>query len=126
MQFWFRHCRLIGRLVLVSLFLTQGIQVAQSCTFQSGGAAMAFEPGEPCHSAGQQDRMIPNACLSQCLQSDQADSTAHTAIPALVLQVALLLPIVGAGAERPATSHPKAAFVASGPPASIRFCSFLL
>lgn len=122
-----RRSRWLSRLVLVSALFAQGILAAHACVAPDASAvrALSIEPvaeAMPCHEASKPN---VNECLMHCTQSDQVNldqlQVAAVHSEEVVLHVAL-----------PAVEHKKQTVQYSllplntGPPLTIRYCSFLI
>ena len=117
--------RFAARLMVLALLLVQGIHSAQACFADAHGPAMAFKGGH-CGTAGAADKINPNACLTQCLQSDQSNSSHQVEIPSAPLAGVLVLPAITTVCPPAPSGRSVLGAVETGPPPSIRFCSFLL
>ena len=117
--------RLVARLMILALLLVQGVHSAQACLAVTNRPAMAFNGGH-CKTGGHDDKINPNACLTQCLQSDQSNSSHQVHIPSAPLTSVLILPAVETACPPATPRRSVLGAVATGPPPSIRFCSFLL
>lgn len=118
-----RKIKWISRLMLVAAFFAQGTLAAHACVMSASSAVqpVAVE-AMPCHGAAQHNA---NACLMHCTQSDQVnldqqhfavvsfdDVVLHIALPSLQHRVF-------------AVDHPPLV-LDTGPPLSIRYCTFLI
>ncbi len=117
--------RVFARLVLLALLSAQGIHAAKACFADANRPEMAFSGGH-CGGLGQSYHVDPNSCLTQCLQSDQFSSGYHVEIPSPELAAVLVLPAVPTAHPPAVVWHTLLAASQTGPPPSIRFCSFLL
>jgi hypothetical protein len=106
------------------MLLMQGVQFAQACLADIHHPVMAFKGGH-CGTPGQ-GHANPNACLTQCLQSDQSNSNHQLEIPSAPLVGVLVLPAITTVCPPAPSGHSVVGAVETGPPPSIRFCSFLL
>ncbi len=121
-----RHgLRVFSRLVLLVLLSAQGIHAAQACFADAKRPTMAFSGGH-CGTPGQSGHVDPNACLSQCLQSDQSSSGHQVELPGPMLATVLVLPSEPSVHVSSVLWHAAQRVLETGPPAPIRFCSFLL
>ena len=111
--------------MVVALLLVQGIHSAQACFADAHRPAMAFQSGH-CGTAGDGGNINPNACLTQCLQSDQSNSSHQLEIPSAALVGVLVLPAITTVCPPAPSRHSVLGAVETGPPSSIRFGSFLL
>lgn len=128
--------RRIARPLLGLLLFAQGVVAAQTCVAREASpiqafaaapamAAMAMDDDEqmPCHEQAGDNK---NACFVHCTQADQV-STAQAAMPFVAASTPVLVldtPAVPA-IIRPPQQLARVA-TDSGPPISIRFCSFLI
>lgn len=119
--------RWLARLMLALVLFAQGIVAASACVNPEAGPAQAYavaqdEGAAPCH---EEEVSNANACLSHCTQSDQISADQHGA------PVAPPTGVIGwASARPPATDIRQLAAAEqiapdTGPPLSIRYCSFL-
>ena len=109
--------------MLVAAFFAQGTLAAHACVMSASSAlqTVAVE-AEPCHEAEQHNA---NACLMHCTQTDQVSldqqHIAAVSFEDVVLHVA-----------QPPLQHKVVAIdhtslvLDTGPPLSIRFCTFLI
>jgi len=123
-----RKIKWLARLMLGLVLFAQGIVAANACVAPSASPAQAYsmvqqdDEAMPCH-----EEEIPNAniCLSHCTQSDQISVDQHSvplAAPVSVIAWVIRQP----QAQRVRTSFsPEYLALDTGPPLSIRFCSFL-
>lgn len=114
----------IARLLVGVLLFAQGVVAANACDVLGGNIVQVFAAGdevEPCHD--EESSSNPNACLDHCTQGDRVsvDQITPDFIPpsTLALRVALatqtfVLPLTPDATLR----------LNTGPPISIRFCSF--
>lgn len=113
--------------MLVAALFAQGILAAHACVAPDASAAHAVSaetvvPAMPCHESA---KFNANECLMHCTQSDQVNLDQHNMLAAPVDELVLLVAI-------PALQHPALTAINSpqlldtGPPLSIRFCSFLI
>ena len=124
--------RRIARPLLGLLLFAQGVVAAENCvaletspvhSFVPAMAAMLDADGTPCHMQAEDNK---NACFVHCSQEEQVQSAQadipfiQSATPVLVLDIPAVPVVI-----RPA---PQLASVSidTGPPLSIRFCSFLI
>ncbi|TXT25302.1 MAG: hypothetical protein FD134_1113 [Gallionellaceae bacterium] len=119
--------RWLARLMLALVLFAQGVVAASACVDPDAGPAQAYavaqgEGAAPCH---EEEISNANACLSHCTQPDQISADQHDA------PVAPPTGVIGwASARPPATDIRQLAAAEqiapdTGPPLSIRFCSFL-
>lgn len=122
-----RKTRWMTRLLLGVALLVQGSLAAHACVTPvvSAGYALSTQSAEaamPCHQA---EKLNANLCLIHCTESDQVNLDQHiiaaVAVNEIVLHVAM-----------PPLSYDVFDLVHSplvlntGPPLTIRFCSFLI
>lgn len=119
--------RWLARLMLALVLFAQGIVAASACVAPDAGPVQAYtaaqdEEAAPCH---QEEIANANACLSHCTQSDQINADQHSA------PVAPPTGVIGWASARPHATGIRQLAAAeqiapdTGPPLSIRFCSFL-
>jgi hypothetical protein len=116
----------IARLMLGLVLFAQGVVAANACDVLGGGAAQAFSAKEAdasgmhCHD---EDTPNTNACLAHCTQGNQVN--VDQVIPAFVTPSVVTLvvdvPVHVSIVPSYFTSH---IALDTGPPVSIRFCSF--
>ena len=113
--------------MLVAALFSQGILAAHACVAPTASAvqALSMEPVSetmPCHES---KKINANECLMHCTQGDQVNldqqPVASVAVNEVVLHVAL--PPVQ---HKILTSVHSPLALNTGPPLSIRFCSFLI
>ena len=113
--------------MLVAALFAQGILAAHACVAPTASAvqALSMEPvseAMPCHES---KKLNANECLMHCTQADQVNldqqHIASVAVNEVVLQVALS-PVP----HKIQTSEYSPLALSTGPPLSIRFCSFLI
>jgi hypothetical protein len=118
--------RRIARLMLGLALFAQGVMTANACDVLNGNATQAFAakapdmPGMHCH-----DEASPNAnaCLAHCTQGDQVN--VDQVIPVfLAPSVVTLLVDVPASVSVVPSYFTSRIALNTGPPVSIRFCSF--
>ena len=114
----------LARLMLGLVLFTQGMAGASACLTANASPAQAYavnEPAMPCHDATQANA---NVCLQQCTQADQINIDQHILVAAPVAVPVLTL----APPATPSLRSTYASYIApnSGPPLTIRFCSFLI
>ena len=127
MKFMQRKNKWLPRLMLLVALCTQGILAAHACVAPSASAAQSLSmdavvAAMPCHEA---EKSNANACLMHCTQSDQLNLDQHTveavSVDEVVLSVAM--PRVQ---QLALTANHSPLVLNSGPPLSIRYCSFLI
>ena len=116
----------LSRLMLVAVLFAQGILAAHACVAPTASAAQALsmESGNEmsCHES---KKLTANECLMHCTQGDQVNldqqPIASVAVNEVVLQVAspAVQRIILISEYSPLALN-------TGPPLSIRFCSFLI
>ncbi len=122
-----RKNRYLTRLVLAAVLFAQGILAAHACVEPVAGAAQAVSGKQSvetmhCHEV---ESVNPNECLMHCTQSDQVNLDQHSmaALPANKVVLHVVMPYsqhkVNAVEYTPLVLN-------TGPPLSIRFCSFLI
>ena len=118
-----RKIKWISRLMLVAALFAQGTLAAHGCVAPASSAVqgMAVE-AMPCHEAEQHNA---NACLMHCTQADQMSLDQQHIVAVSFDEVVLHV-------VQPLLQHKVSAIEHSslvldtGPPLSIRFCSFLI
>ena len=119
--------RWLSRLMLVVALFAQGILAANACVSPSASAVQALamervaEP-MPCHEA-----KMPNVneCLMHCTQSDQVNVDQQHMSAVVFNDVVLHVALPPMQYMALAIDYPPLVFD-TGPPISIRFCSFLI
>ena len=121
-----RKIKWLARLMLGLALFAQGIVAASACIAPSAGPVQAYsivhdDEAAPCH-----DEELPNtnACLTHCTQADQISVDQHSvpvAAPASIIGWASLQPQVQHIYQPVTPDHP---VLNTGPPLSVRFCSF--
>jgi len=127
MKFSQRKNRYLSRLLLVAGVFAQGTLAAHACVLSSDVAVNvhAMETvaeAMPCHTA---ESGNANACLIHCTQDSQINLDQHSIATLPVTEVVLLvaMPLM----EHKAVTHTTTLVALdTGPPLSIRFCSFLI
>lgn len=112
--------------MLLVVVFAQGILAAHACVAPSAvqdlSISVSDDEAMPCHVA---EKIISNTCLMHCSQSDQValDPHAMSAVPVNDIVMHVALP-----QQQQKISAPVYAPVVlnTGPPLSIRFCSFLI
>lgn len=123
-----RNSRWISRLMLVVVLFAQSILAAHACVVPDASAAQSLAMAAPevetmpCHEP---EKPNLNECLMHCTQADQVNLDLHTiaAVPSDVVVLKLDLPLLH-NRLLIAQYHPLV--LNTGPPLSIRFCSFLI
>jgi len=127
MKFAQRKIRLLTRLMLVAVFFAQGTLAAHGCVMPANSAEMVHNTASatedmPCHQA---EKKNVNACLMHCEQTNQVnhDQQLITILPIKEVVMSVVQPQIQnkliASIYTPLTLD-------TGPPLSIRFCSFLI
>ena len=126
MKFSSHTTRWIARLILGLALFAQGVLTANACDGLHASATQAFAAkaadmaGMPCHD---EDSPNANACLAHCTQGDQVnvDQLSPAFIPARVVALVAVVPASSVVLTSYFTSR---ILLNTGPPVSIRFCSF--
>lgn len=112
--------------MLLVIVFTQGILAAHACTAanaaQALAASVAADEAMPCHVV---EKIDSNTCLLHCSQADQVNLDPHEMMAVPVNGIVIY---VATPQSQTAIFAPVYARVAlnTGPPLSIRFCSFLI
>jgi hypothetical protein len=127
MKFTQRKSRWLARLMLVVALFAQSILAAHACVAPDASAAQAVamesvNEAMPCHETAE---LNANACLMHCTASDQLSLDQHTLVAAPAEEIVLLLAMPQIK-HRVLASNQSPLVLTTGPPLSIRFCSFLL
>ncbi len=134
MHFTTAHIRNLARATLALLLFAQGMVAAQACVMPVADPVQAFAPamegmamqGEehmPCHEQPGENK---NACLVHCTQADQISAEQATPVFLPSSSTVLVLDVPAAPiSNTPRFNSDRLAFN-SGPPISIRFCTFLI
>ena len=122
-----RKIKWITRLLLGIALFTQGTLAAYACVTPVASAvnALSTQPAEvamPCHQA---EKHNANACLIHCTQSDQVNLEQYSIAAVSVNDVALHVAMPQVAYEVIPPAHPPLV-LNTGPPLTIRFCSFLI
>lgn len=122
-----RKTQYLSRLTLAVVLFAQGILAAHACVGPVAGAAQSFavlQAAEtmPCHEAA---KVNPNECLMHCTQSDQVNLDQH-AMAALPVNEVVLHVVMPAMQHKVLATELTPLVLNTGPPLSIRFCSFLI
>ena len=118
----------LSRLMLGLVLFAQGIVAANACIVPSASPSQAYAIEQnagvmPCH---EEEITNDNACLGHCTQTDRISVDQYNvplAAPVSVVSWVTTRPQVQS--MRPASS-PEYLALNTGPPISIRFCSFLI
>jgi hypothetical protein len=127
MKFSQRKTRWLARLMLVVALFAQSILAAHACVAPDASAAQAVamesaNEAMPCHETA---KLSANACLMHCTASDQLGLDQHTMVAVPVNEHVLLVALPQVQHLALSSSHTPL-LLNTGPPLSIRFCSFLL
>ena len=129
MRFTLSRLRFLAHAMLGLVLFTQCVVVAQACDTLRGTAMQALAGSDnskqamPCHKA---NASSTHACLAHCSRSDLVRADQHS-VPLVVPTGA-----VSWTASRPQAQYmhpsvvPATVALNTGPPLSIRYCSFLL
>ena len=121
-----RLIRSVDQLMLVVLLLVQGVHFAQACVLNADRPKMAFGEADHCKMHNNSGPVSPNACLTQCLQTDQSSATQPVSIPSAVNAVLFILPELPPSHALPIAGLSVDLCEDSTPPPILRFCSLLL
>lgn len=127
MKFSQRKIRFLARLMLVAGLFAQGTLAAHACVMSSDVALNVHNleivaEAMPCHEAQSTNA---NACLMHCTQDSQVNLDQQT-IAALPVTEAVLLVALPHTQQMIVAASSTPVPLNSGPPLSIRFCSFLI
>ena len=123
-----RKIKWLTRLMLVLVLFAQGIVAANACIAPTAGPEQAYNMAQqddeamPCHD---EETPNANACLIHCTQPDQISVDQHS------VPLAAPVSIIAWVSNQPPAQHsrpvifPEHLVLDTGPPISIRFCSFL-
>jgi hypothetical protein len=120
----------IARLLLGTFLLVQGAFVTAACDSGARDPARAIaamvesRDAPPCHNGGAADPMA-TLCVTHCLGEQQIDERATLPMPALAFQPGLVVTLAMPPQAVCAVCFTRPLAVA-GPPARIRFQSFLI
>ncbi len=115
--------RAICRSVLAALLFAQATGIAQACIEATQSPAMAFAET---HEQGDCGKSInKNACLLQYTAGDQSSAQVEIAVAPMPVIAPLSVPVAPERVAYPAVIAASRAHC-TGPPSSIRFCSFQL
>ncbi len=123
-----RKIKWLSRLMLGLVLFAQGIVVATACVVSGTSAVQAYAIEQnaaamPCHN---EKLANANSCLGHCTQSDRISVDQHNVQLAAPVSVSSWVSARSqAQSKRPASSLEYLA-LNTGPPISIRFCSFLI
>ena len=127
MKFSQRKTRWLTRLMLVVALFAQSILAAHACVEPDASAAQAvamesLNEAMPCHETA---KLSANECLMHCTASDQLSLDQHTMV-AVPFDEHVLLVVMPQAQHLVLTSSLTPLVLSTGPPLSIRFCSFLI
>ena len=122
-----RKKRYLTRFMLAAVLFAQGILAAHACVEPIAGAAQAVSGKQSvetmhCHEA---ENVNSNECLMHCTQSDQVNLDQHS-IAALPANEVVLHVVMPYSQYKVNTVEYILPVLNTGPPLSIRFCSFLV
>ncbi len=126
MKFSSHTTRWIARLMLGLVLFAQGVVAANACDVVRGNISQAFASQETeamemhCHD---ETATNTNACFVHCTQGDQVGVDQISPVFVASTNVTLLVDIPAQTVTAPSYFTSRAA-LNTGPPASIRFCSF--
>ncbi len=123
-----RKIKWLSRLMLGLVLFAQGIVAANACIAPTASVAQAYVIEQnagvmPCHD---EKLSTANACLGHCTQSDRISVDQHNvsiAAPVSVISWAITQP---QAQSLHLVISPEYLALNTGPPISIRFCSFLI
>lgn len=127
MNFTQRKSKWLPRLMLVAALFAQGTLAAHACVTPGASAVLALSMDTvvdtmPCHEAAKPNT---NECLMHCTQSDQVNLDQH-AMSAVSVEELVLLFALPQVQYLVLTANHSPLLLNTGPPLSIRFCSFLI
>ncbi len=126
MKFSSHTTRQIARLMLGLVLFAQGVVAASACDVVRGNVTQAFavtEADTPAMHCHEEEVPNANACFVHCTQGDQVN--VDQVVPVFVAPgVATLVVDVPAPALAAPTYFTSRVALNTGPPVSIRFCSF--
>jgi hypothetical protein len=126
MKFSSHTTRLIARLMLGLVLFAQGVVAANACDVVSGNISHAFATEETsapemhCHDEAATNA---NACFVHCTQGDQVNVDQISPVFVASSIVTLLVDVHAPVAVTPSYFTSRIA-LNSGPPVSIRFCTY--
>ncbi len=123
-----RKIKWLSRLMLGLVLFAQGIVVAHACIAPSASPAQAYAIEQnagvmPCH---EEETTNANACLGHCTQPDRISVDQHNVPLAAPVSVISWVTIQPQAPSMRLASSPEYLALNTGPPISIRFCSFLI
>ncbi len=117
----------LTRLMLVAVLFAQGILAAHACVAPTASAAQALSmesvsEAMPCHET---KKINANECLMHCTQADQVNLDQQHIVSVAVNEAVsfVAIPLVQ---HKITTLEYSPLALNTGPPLSIRFCSFLI
>jgi hypothetical protein len=127
MKFSQRKIKLFTRLMLVAGLFAQGTLAAHACVTSVDSAAMvhaneSVTEAMPCHKV---EKTNANACLMHCTQDSQVNLDQHSIAVLPVTENVLFVEMPEVQYSHVTISHTTEA-LNTGPPLSIRYCSFLI
>lgn len=127
MKFTQRKTKWLTRLMLVVALFAQCILAAHACVAPDASAAHAVamesvNEAMPCHESA---KLNANECLMHCTASEQLSLDQQTMMAAPVNELVLLVDMPQV-LHFALTSGQPPLVLNTGPPLSIRFCSFLI
>jgi len=127
MKFSQRKIRFLTRLMLVAGLFAQGTLAAHACVMTADSATKVHTletvaEAMPCHEA---EKTNANACLMHCTQDSQVNLDQQT-IAALPVIETVFLVAMSYIQQNAVTVASTPAPLNTGPPLSVRFCSFLI
>jgi hypothetical protein len=113
--------------MLMVVLLTQSILAAHACVAPDASAthAVAMDTGSVTMSCHESAKLNANECLMHCTASDQINLDQHAMSTAAVDEIVLLVAMPQVQRLVLTSRHPPLV-LNTGPPLSIRFCSFLI
>lgn len=122
-----RNVKSLTRLVLAAVIFTQGILAAHACLEPASAVTQALSDAQTavpmhCHTTV---KVNANECLMHCTQSDQVNLGQHdlASLPASEVVLHVLMPPLQ---HKVMTPYYMPLVLNTGPPVSIRYCSFLI
>lgn len=125
MKLTHRTIRIVARLLLVAGLFAQGILAAHACVSHEPNAVKALSMqagGESCHHA---ESASANECLMHCTQSEQINVDHQQVTAPIVSDVVLRVAVTHFKLDVVSAVYAPVA-INSGPPLTIRFCTFLI
>ncbi|HKQ24893.1 MAG TPA: hypothetical protein VJT81_10675 [Burkholderiales bacterium] len=106
-----------------ALLFGQAVAISQACITPAATPAMAFSDDMADMDCAKKGN--PNACLQQCTASDQNTSNGQVGV-AEIPRIVVLMVTTAFNSTAPLSESVVNLAHSSGPPPSIRFCSFQL